>query len=294
MRRATCAAAVFFLTAFFFGCAGAPPDAERLRAEVARRRPAPVLVRHVGPRSLGAGERDRAAIMPLFLQGEKVAEFELYDLYFKAIFVAVEELRAAGLEARASPGLWAARWEAVRFEASRLPNDALDIELARLGAQEELMHLYRLGRNEKLDLLASRRVLFSAQTGLPPALRAKRPTAREIREAYFLAEGEPPPPLALDLEIEEARIAAEEGIFGAEREARVRLRAAFREAASGALLREEDCGATEVARGTGTRRELGGYTLAIGPDEPLDRALRGAIRRALGDALPFLDPLERR
>src|SRR5207249_3357561 len=130
---------------------------------------------------------------------------------------AVDELRALGSAAVAAPRIWTARGDAVREEGRALTPADLDLQLARLGAQEEIPDLYRFAPAEKLALLVSRRELLSARTALPLKLRvewdqkarrprAKKTTAREIRDAYFLAEDAEAPRVALDLEVTERAI----------------------------------------------------------------------------------------
>jgi hypothetical protein len=290
-RRGLFAGAALALLTVAAGCASGPIEGARLEAlrrEVALAKPPAVLVRSVGPRALVAGGPESEAVMPLVSGGRTVAKFELYDLYFKTVFLAVEELRGLGLEVVASPEIWASRAEALAFEAGRLAPDAIDLQLARLGAQEEIPELYRLSPAQKVALVVSRRELLSARTALPLAMRAKKPAGREIRDAFFQAEGAPTPPLALDLEVLEAEATAEEGGLGAGRTARVKLRATWTARKETRLLAEGTYEAAASAEGTGARLVSGRFTLTLGEDEPLERALRRALRAAVADALPRL------
>lgn len=288
------------------GC-GAPIEGERLehlRRDVRDARLPAILVRSVGPRDLVVGGDTSDAVMPLISHGTEVAAFRLYDLYFKLAFVAVEELRALGFDAVAAPRIWTARAEVIALDARALAPDVLDVQLARLGAQEDVPQLYKLDRVRKVDLLVSRRVLLSARTALPLRMRAKpakkaggagkaalvEPTGREIRDSFFLAEGAREPPLALDIELLSREVVAEEGTFGAERRARVELGARFTEAGEpGRLLAEGTYAAGARAQGTGATLEGGArYTFVLGEDDPLERAIRRAIRAAVEGALPAL------
>ncbi len=230
-------------------------------------------------------------VAPALVDGTQVAEFTLYDAYFKTAFTAVDELRALGFDAAASPALWAARAEAHAFEARRLSPDLLDLQLVRFGAQEEVADLFRLDREQKVALYAARRTLLEARTALPPALRARAPSGRAIRDAYFLAEGAPEPPLALDIEVLDFGATAEEGAFGGgSRRGRVRLRALFVGRASPARAVAGSEHESEArAEGSGLSfHPARGYAFTLGADDPFERALRLALREAVADALPAI------
>lgn len=283
-------AVLFVLTlAPVAGCAEPEIEGERLvalRREVGEARPPALLLRTVGPTALAFGGSEAEAVMPLVENGEKLASFELYDLFFKVTFVAVEELRALGFDAAASPRIWGARAGSLENGVRTLSPEAIAIELARVGAQETVPDLYRLTPAEKLSLLVSREELLAARTALPLSMRApkkKRMTARDIRDAFFLADGAPEPPISLDLTLLEHEVAA----GGGERRARVKLRVTFVDAES--LVRKD--GVYEAAAcvaGTGVKIEKGSRSLVIGEDEPLERALRLAVRAAVRAALPAL------
>jgi hypothetical protein len=86
----------------------------------------------------------------------------------------------------------------------------------------------------------------------------------------------------------ERDVRAEEGGLGGERRARVRLRATWVDAAASRVLAEGTREAAARAEGTGAKLEHGDWSLVLGPDEPLEQALRFALREAVKEALPAL------
>src|SRR5688572_24143038 len=150
------------------GCASRGPiegaDLAKLKADVRAASNEAVTLVRVGPRALAAGGNEALVVMPFENHGTKVADFTLYDGYFKVAFALVEELRDLGIRATVNPKLWAARAESVAFEQRTLDDKTVEINLAHVGAYEEIEQIYRLDPVEKRKLLISRTVLLAARS----------------------------------------------------------------------------------------------------------------------------------
>src|SRR5262249_36621334 len=160
-----------------------------------------------------------------------------------------------------------------------------------------LAQLWRLKPAERRQMLVARLALIAARSALPTAIRGrpKALSAREIAELYFnQRKSEPTVTHQLDLRrfllsavATELQAVAEERSVAAERRAGAKIRFALvdREANRLVLDREVACAAS--VDGTGVKFEKLGsaYSFTMGPEDPLEPAIRGCVRAFLSDAL---------
>jgi len=282
------------LLALTAGCGAAGPiSGERLaelKRQVAIVKPGAVRITAVLPRALADGGPGALIVMPFLSYGDKVTEFELYDGYFKTAFVAADELSSLGLDARIDPALWQARSAAVAFGVRETTERELDVRLTALHAQEEIQALYRLGLTEKRGLFVSRSTLLAARTGLPPEVSARtkgKATAREIRDLYFLVDEKEARSLTLEIEALALETVAEQATAVDRRTGTARLRCTLRRRGNIVLSSEHSCAAE--SDGSGISIEKGNrYSVTFGGEDPLEQAIRGALRRFWEEALPEL------
>jgi hypothetical protein len=296
------AAAIAVLLGLAGGCGG--PDRisgerlERLKEGLREAKAGPIRLEAVLPRTLAEGVTRSTVIMPFVSHGTVAAEFPLYDGYFKVAFASVDELRSLGLEARIDPRLWAERLEAVgdhvraatSLESYAASERTIDLMLAELHAQEEIQALWRLDPAQKRNLLVSRMMLLAARSALAPERRAKAPTARDIREMYFSPDGAPRAPLTLAIEVLDISASAEESTASSETTGRASLRLSLR-GRDGTPIAEGAHACALAAEGTGVVRDKTGtrWQATLRSEDPLERAIRGAVCEFMEAALPGLE-----
>lgn len=270
-------------------CASAPPSTEQLRAELQRLALPPLLVARVGPVAIARGEGALVSVSGR-VGGTEVARFPYTDACFKAVFATVAELRALGLQAAASPRIWAARLEAELYRIGALDDAEVALQLGRTFEGGELLALGRLAPEEQRYTLAARRVWLAARSALPPAPGAAPPSPRAIRERWFTPEDEPRWPLELEIEIRELALLAE----GLAPEGTLRARAALvltlRHEPGGEVLARIESAHQAQAHGAGLSRPEGGprYSLTVPAPDPLAEAIALCTREFVAAALPRL------
>ncbi|MHC4393227.1 MAG: hypothetical protein ACYS22_18195, partial [Planctomycetota bacterium] len=156
-----------------------------LAAAVGRRRIPPIIIDQLTPTTLATDATAAQIKLVAEHRGREVATFPYTDLYFKVLFLTLEELRALGVDARADESLLLARHQAYQNDAAELSSEAIDYQLSRVGAEQGLQGVLTLTLDQKRSVLASRRLLIASRSGLPLDKQPEAPSGRTIFETYF-------------------------------------------------------------------------------------------------------------
>jgi hypothetical protein len=275
-------------------CTSAPVDRAALRDQVRAAAPPALLLADVGPRALAAGDGVLLQV-PCMVGDRRVATFDLADAYFKALFTTLHELRHLGFTAQASPGLWRARHEVVTQQVTTLTDAEVLLHLSRSAAPTDVLPVHRLTPIQLRELLASRRVLIAARSGLPAGAPQQPPSARRIRDLWFTPEAAPRRPLTLTVDVAALSLRAQDLGDAGELIGAAHLRFTLAYGPGGVPVMELETERTVRRAGSGLRfhEPSARYALTIGADDPLTEAIRRCVDDLAEGALPALEAVAR-